>query len=500
MQLRRYCAPILLATLFSCCAFALPATAQSEAERIEELLSQYHDYRLFNGSALVAKDGEVIFRGGFGEADMSWEVPNETDTRFRIASVTKQFTAALILSLVQSGDLELDAPIVEYLPDYPPAQGARVTVHHLLSHTSGIPSYTSLPGFMSENIRDPYEPDSLLALFAEMDLLFDPGTRWAYSNSGYILLGAIVEAVTGRPYAEAFRERILEPAGLEDTGYDDYGQILERRATGYVRTPAGYERAPYLDTSVPYAAGMLYSTVGDLYAWDQLLYSNALLRDSTRELAFAPHASLPPELARQVGLPPHYGYGWFVGPIVVEEDSVQVVQHGGSIFGFRSGFWRMPQEGHTIILLDNTSADVSAIGRGILAILYGDEPERPARPISDLVYERIESEGPAAAEALYRRLSERKPAEYDFAEEHLNTLGYFYLGRDDLASAIAVFKLNVEAYPDSWNVYDSLGEAYATAGERAQAIENYRKALELNPESTHTQRMLRQLGVRPQGD
>lgn len=347
--------------------------AQSQAERIEAFLAKCHEDSLFNGSALIARDGKVIFEGGFGEADMSWHVPNTPATRFRIASTTKQFTASLILQLAEDGKIRLDAPVTDYLPDYPRPQGDRVKIDHLLSQTSGIPSYTSLPGFMTEAIRDPYEVDSLVALFSGLDLAFDPGTKWAYSNSNYILLGAIIEAVTGRPYDEVLRERILEPLGLSDTGYEHYEDVLDRQAVGYYRADGGYKRAPYLDTSVPYSAGMLYSTVEDLFRWDRSLYGNGPFKHpETKVRMFAPHASIPEALVEEAGLPPSYGYGWFVGGVAVAGDTVRVIEHGGTIFGFATAFMRMPDERNTIILLDNTmTGSIREIARGVRTILYG---------------------------------------------------------------------------------------------------------------------------------
>ncbi len=256
---------------------ALPVAAQDDTvAQIDALVAAYHDAHLFSGTVLVARSGSVIYQKGFGHADMEWEVPNTPDTRFRIGSVTKQFTAVLILQLVEEGRLSLDDPITTVLPDYPAPQGDQVTIHHLLTHTSGIPSYTGLPDFQEKYMREPYEPAALVEVFSGMDLEFEPGSEWRYNNSGYFLLGVVIEALTGQPYDQVVRTRILEPAGLDDTGYDHFSDIIERRAAGYVRTPTGFANAPYLDTSIPYAAGMMYSTIEDLYAWDRYSYTDQL--------------------------------------------------------------------------------------------------------------------------------------------------------------------------------------------------------------------------------
>lgn len=475
-------------------AVAAPAaSAQSKVERIDALVSTYHDLHLFNGAALVAEDGRAIYSRGFGEAVMEFDVPNGPDTRFRIGSVTKQFTAAIVLQLVEEGRIDLQAPITDYLPDYPPTQGDRVTIHHLLTHTSGIPSYTDLPGFMEGPVREPFIPsDSLLPVFWEMDLEFEPGSRWSYNNSGYHILGVIIERVTGESYDRVLRERILEPMGLRNTGYDHNADVVEKRALGYVRVPGGFQHAPYLDSSVPFAAGMMYSTVGDLLIWDQALYGQGLFRNpETKALYFTPHVAMStPE-------GPHYAYGWMIHDVVVGADTVPVVEHGGGIFGFTTGFWRLPEERRTIILIDNTNGSQNdRIMRGILAILHDQEPEMPRRPIGDALAEVIEDRGIEAAVAAYHALRDSAPDGYDFGEGQLNGLGYVYLRRGDVATAIRLFELNVEQFSEASNPYDSLGEAYLAAGDRERAAVNYRRSLELNPGNDNARRILEdQLGI-----
>lgn len=477
--MRRPLLLLLLVTAFSCTA---PAEAQDRAAQIEALLAKYHDFGLFNGTVLVADGGEVIYKKGFGEADMTWGVPNTPDTKFRIGSITKQFTAALVLQLVEKGRIDLDAPITTYLPDYPAAQGAHVTVHHLLTHTSGIPSYTSLPGFM-EFTRDPYEPDSFLTVFSRLDLEFEPGSRYAYSNSGYFLLGVLIEHVTGQPYDVVLRERLLDPLGLHDTGYEHYGEIVEQMATGYVKTGGGYEHAAYLDTSIPYAAGMMYSTVEDLHRWNQALHrGEPFEHPGTLERMTTPYLN-------------NYAYGLSVLNAPVGEDSVRTIAHGGGIFGFTTMLRYMPEEERTVIVLDNTEGSPGTIAQALIQLLYGQPVEEPRQPISDVLRGVIETEGVEAAVARYRALKRSAPDTYDFHEAQLNRLGYEYLRRGDAETAVRIFQLNVEAYPESWNPYDSLGEAYLAAGDRERAIENYQKALALNPASTSAKRALEGLGV-----
>src|SRR5882724_7849807 len=251
----------LLLLVVSVIIFYAPALAQDKARQIDELVSLYHKYEQFNGSALVAENGKIIYKKGIGLANMEWNIPNEPDTKFRLGSITKQFTATLILQLVEQGKIKLDGKLSDYLDAYRKDTGARITIHNLLSHTSGVPNYTAQQGFFQNVSRNPFTVDDFIKKYASGDLEFEPGTKFNYSNSGYFLLGAIVEKVTGKPYEQVLKENILDPLGMKNSGYDHYNTILSRRATGYTKTQRGYETAPYLDMSIPYAAGSIYSTV-----------------------------------------------------------------------------------------------------------------------------------------------------------------------------------------------------------------------------------------------
>jgi len=466
------------------CLAAAPALAQGDkAARIDELLKTYHGYGQFNGAALVAEGGRVIHKKGYGLANMEWNVPVEPDTKFRIGSITKQFTAALVLQLVHEGKLKLDGKVTDYLPDYRKDTGGRVTVHQLLNHTSGIPSYTGLPNFFNEVSRDPYAVADFVTKYASGDLEFEPGTKFSYNNSGYFLLGAIIEKVTGKPYHAALRERILDPLGMKDTGYDLHAPVLPKRAAGYARTPAGYVNAAYLDMSLPYAAGSMYSTVEDLYLWDQALYTDKVLPAAMRELMFKP------------GLQ-DYAYGWFAtkAPLAPGGAPVLVVGHAGGINGFHTLILRQPETKNLVVLLNNTGgAPLDPISRNIWRVLAGLPVEPPRQFIAEVLMKTVAERGVQEAIKQYRELKATQADKYDFSEGQLNTLGYQLLGSGRVKEAVEIFKLNVEAYPQASNPYDSLGEAYAAAGERDLAIRNYRKSLELNPQNANAVERLRKL-------
>jgi len=456
------------------------------AAKIDSLVSAFHDADRFNGSVLVAENGTVIYERGVGWANIEWEIPNDPDTKHRIGSVTKQFTSALVLQLVEEGEIELDAPISAYLPGYPEPQGSKVTVHHLLNHTSGIPSYTGLPEFGDEMMRESYTPDELIEVVWDLPLEFEPGSEWAYNNSGYFILGRIIENVTGEEYDDVLEERLLAPLGLEDTGYDHYDDIQPREAAGYENTLTGYVHASYLDTSLPYAAGMMYSTVRDLYRWDRALYDGPtpFERMETKERWYTPGLA-------------DYAYGWSVRDERIGEEgpTVRVIEHGGGINGFSTAFVRYPDQQNMVAVIDNTQGDADGLAAQIARVLYDQSTELPKPEVARLLVGTLRDEGIEAGLAEYRRLRAESPDSYDFSEAQLNRLGYLFLGEGDTETAIAVFTLNTEQYPDAFNTWDSLGEAYKEAGQTDLAIENYEKSLALNPANENGRRMLRELGV-----
>lgn len=453
------------------------ALAQDKVAKIDQLLTLHTKYGQFNGAVLVADNGKVIYKKGFGLANMEWNIPNAPDTKFRLGSITKQFTATLILQLVEQGKIKLDGKLIDYLPDYRKDTGEKVTIHHLLSHTSGIPSYTSLPGFAQSISRNPFAVNDFVKKYTSGDLEFEPGTKFVYNNSGYFLLGAIIEKVTGKPYEQVVKENIFDPVGMKNSGYDHWGTILNKRATGYTKTAAGYDTAPYLDMSIPYAAGSLYSTVEDLYLWDQAMYGEKILSAKSKELMLKPNLN-------------DYAYGLFIRTATLGPNKLAVptVFHNGGINGFNTSMLRIPGEKRLIVLLDNAEHGqyLQRMTLNIMSVLYDQPYDLPKQSIAELLQKTMDEKGVAAAIAQYRDLKARPaPSEYNFAENELNVLGYRLLQTNKLAEAIEILKLNVEMYPQSANAYDSLGEAYMTRGDKDLAIANYKKSLELNPQNAN---------------
>ncbi|WP_141591268.1 serine hydrolase [Myxococcus sp. AB056] len=458
------------------------AEAANRKQEVDRYIHGFHQKGMFNGTALVATEGGILLKKGYGSANLEWKVPNAPDTKFRIGSITKPFTATVILQLVAEGKLQLDDPITKHLPDYRGDTGGRVTITHLLNHTSGIPSYTSAPHFLADSVN-PYGVAEFVKKSCSGDLEFEPGAKYAYNNCGYYLLGALIEKLTGQTYAQAVQARIFGPLGMKDSGYDVTATVLPKRASGYTPRPGGYVNAPYIDMGQPYAAGSLYSTVEDLYRWDRAFYGDTLM---------------PAELKQKMLTPglQHYGFGWVIAPVQLHDGKTKLpgIFHSGGINGFSSLLLRVPERKEVVILLDNaTHGDLQEIAGGVLSILHGIAPRQARMPIGTVMLESLGKGSAAEAIANYRALKKTKEAQYDFSESQLNRVGYHLLSGGRVADAIEVFKLNVETFPKGANCYDSLGEAYAAHGDKEQAIANYRKSLELDPKNENAVKMLKAL-------
>lgn len=294
-------------------------------ERLEQQAKAYADEGRFTGSVVVARDGKIVYAGAFGKADEEWGIPNTPDTKFRIGSITKQFTGMAVLLLEQQGKLKMEDGICQYLESCP-EKWKPITLHHLLTHTSGIVNFTALPDY-AELKRKRLKPEDVAKIVKDKPLDFDPGTKMQYSNTGYILLGAAIEKASGMSYAEFMQKSVFEPLGMQDTGVDDQRQILEKRASGYACNPKCVN-ADFIDMSVPHAAGAMYSTVLDLVKWDAGIRAGKILTPENHKRWITPFKN-------------NYAYGWTVR----ERDGMIEVSHGGGIDGFGTMIVRYPEKG-----------------------------------------------------------------------------------------------------------------------------------------------------------
>jgi CubicO group peptidase (beta-lactamase class C family) len=366
-RLRKIINVVLLLIVLS-----VTAVAQDLAPKAEEIINAYVKQKKFNGSVLVAKGGKVVLNKGYGMASFELDVPNTPQTKFRLGSITKQFTAMAIAQLQERGLLNVEDPITKYLPDYPKETGDKVTVYHLLTHSSGIPSITNGADYRQIKMNR-FSGEKLVAWLKGKPLEFAPGENYKYNNSGYILLGYIIEKISGKPYEQFVQENIFTPLGMKDTGFDRYHTVIKNRAAGYTVKGKELENSEYIDMTVPGGAGAMYSTVEDLYAWDRALYTEKLVKKATLEKVFTPYKS-------------NYAWGWFVN----EQFNRKRVNHGGGIEGFNTIIVRFINDDVCIIALSNTvPATLGQMSERLAALLFGEKYELPQEEVPQAARKEI---------------------------------------------------------------------------------------------------------------
>jgi CubicO group peptidase (beta-lactamase class C family) len=338
---------------------ALAACTSPDQETISGLDAYITDAR-FTGSVLVAREGTILLSKGYGQADRDKKIPNTEQTKFRIASLTKQFTAMAILILQSQGKLNVNDSVCDYVSSCPSAWQT-ITLHQLLTHMSGIPDYYSSPDWVSYQAT-PIAPSELIEHFIDKPLDFQPGAMWKYSNSGYEVLGTIIEQVSGTSYESFIKDNILNPLKMKDTGYLEHAGVL---AVGY---PDAYTTQPddFEDPSTLFASGGLYTTVNDLYLWDQALFTDKLISKDLLDKMFTPYVSVPDMAGITVF---GYGYGWFIG----ENKNHRMVIHTGRIEGFIALNSVYPDDKVIVIVLSNQRSENVGIGIQLANIVFGDE-------------------------------------------------------------------------------------------------------------------------------
>jgi len=462
------------------------------AKAIDRLVEKHIELDKFNGCFLVAKDRKIIYERVHGISDPATGEKLTLEHRFRLASVSKQFAGLAVMILKQDGKLDYDDPVREYLPDLP-YRG--ITIRHLLTHTSGLPDYGSLLESYWDTTRADSEERRIASnrdayrLLVEHSppALFKPGEKHSYCNTGYNILALVIERVSGKSYHEFMRTRIFEPAGMNSTFVNPADGTLpdSLRARGFRENPAG---PGYIITDRHYQNGMfgdggIYSTVGDLFRYDQALYGDKLVSPGILKEGLSPSRL-------NDGSEEDYGFGWSI----LSDEGGDFVAHGGGWAGFSPFFIRDYNNGNTIIQLTNRPG----ITRGELAfavhsILRGGKVAMPKGSIARVLLREINERDTGSAIETYYTLKKTRPDDYNFSEGELNRLGYQLLGQNRFDEAVLIFIENVRVFPDSWNVYDSLAEAYMKRGQREKAIENYNKSLSMNPENDNARRMLQRM-------
>ena len=491
----KYSLSVLLISTFWIILYLLSqsCTADSKAKKIEELMTYCYRTDIFNGAVLVAHEGKILYQSSFGCANFSTMERLKSSSAFCIGSIGKQFTAMAVMILKEQNKLDYEDKLTDYFPEFPDyADG--ITVRHLLNHTSGISNWMKFSMFRARpgDFKDDITNKDVFEFLLTLDSLdFTPGEKYAYSNSGYILLAMIVEKVSGEPFYKFMEHKIFNPLGMKNTlVWNETKPEIPNKTIGY--NQFGEKDDYNILTS---GAGSIYSTIEDLYKWDQGLYSDKLVSQETLKEAFTPGRLNNGAPSRTLGdLTWDYGFGW----LLRKNESENIVWHDGGFNGFNAIFYRELNRHDLIIFLTNKGEPwpLYPIHEAVKSILRDEPYELPPVPLAVRMKKMIDEYGLTESINRYHQLRKTHPVEYDFSERQLNSLGYYYLKNQKFNEAKTVLKLNVEIYPNSSNVYDSYGEACLGNGDYDEAIDNYRRSLELNADNKNALEMLKKINAR----
>ncbi len=459
--------------------------SKQKAQKIDELIKSYADIKQFNGNALVVKDDKVIFSKSYGLADQEWKIENSRSTKFRIGSITKTFTAMLIMQLVEKDLLKLDDKIDKYLPWYEKEIASSITIRNLLSHTSGLTNYTARSDFYKVLALLSITPKAFAEKYCQYNtLLFEPGSKFYYCNTDYYLLGLIIESVTGKSYAEVLKVNILDKAKMHNTGIDSAAAVLVKRAKGYNYSYQGITNSyPINMATSTYAAGAMYSTVDDLIFWVNAWKGNKLLTEESKKVFFTPVIK-------------NHALGLYINKM---KNGKTAIGHLGGINGFSSFFIQYKEDNILIVLLNNQTlgvGDLDNCSASIYAILTEQHYELPRKPIDVVLTQVYIKNGLQQMFQQYQIVKNDTAYNLTKSKSFLNNFGYTLLTDGRVKESLKVLKLATEEFPDDANTLDSYAEALKTDGQYAQSIDFYKRVLILNPSNKSAQNAIKELQER----
>jgi CubicO group peptidase (beta-lactamase class C family) len=485
--------------------------AQNKKTKLEEYFSGLRQNQQFNGNVLVVEMGKTVYEHSYGYSDFINKDLNTKNTVFPIASISKTITTTAILQLAQSGKLNITDPVVKYLTEFP---YPTITIRHLLSHTSGLPPYNAY----FDSVRT-QQPDKIFTNADFMNglvtnkkpLVYQPGDKGNYDNINFILLALIVEKVSGLSYSGYIKKYILEPAGMTSTAFFppklQYAQSKNAKFAFPHLYPHLYSDSLVRANTVPYVASYWHaynfngfadyiSTMHDLLKYDMAYYNGSLLNDRILSEAFT-----PVKLNNGNSNPDNFGLGW-----EIEQDTSfgKVVYHSGAATGLSCILLRNISRHQTVIIFDNTHYNAHEIASNALKVLNGVQLPYPKKSIAKIYGKVLLSSGANVARDTVNTLK-KDTLNYLLSEDEMNSLGYDFMGGTNnpnpyhfpeehrYTEAVETLKLNMQLYPDSWNAYDSYGEALLKIGQKDQAIKMYKKSIELNPKNESGKKVLEQL-------
>ena len=456
--------------------------AQSKKDKLSEIMKTYHAYNMFDGSVLVAENGKVIYKAAFGLANRELGIPNTTDTKFMIGSVSKPLTAVLMLIQVQKGLISLDKTIADYLPEFVGKPAAKATIRQLLNHTSGIPNYDIIKDFFPRISRQNFTREEYVKVYIDSALAFEPGTKNYYSSWGYFTLGYIMEKVTGKSYSQLMKEDIFDKLGMSNSGSYFHTQIVKKRATGYDYSFGGYSSSDFRDQSNTMGTGDIYSTVDDIFKFHLALTNNTLLNKELTEEMFTPGIR-----------PAQYGYGWFNKMFkYTPTDSVVSNFHLGMTDGFLSFVRRIPSTNSIIVILCNSSpTDFFGITGNLAKVLY-NKPVDLKQPVHKALEIIIKEKGVLKAVEEYKKMKADSSHFYiDWISMNFLADQLRLLKRYEDARIIA--ENNTLEFPKYDLIMVTMGNIYLALNRKIDAITYYKKAIAIYPENEEAKNRLKEL-------
>jgi len=471
--------------IFSLVVFLFPYVIKADdlTQKIDKLVNDYTALGTFSGTVLVAKDGNVIYEKASGMEDREANKPLTMSSRFNIGSMGKTFTAVAIMQYVEQGKLSLDSKLSEMLPEYAFANADKITLAQILSHTAGLSNYMTHPDF-DKRTKEYTTIDQFLTLALEVPPVGAPGEKFAYSNTGFVVLGKIIEKLSGKNYFDYIKEKIWQPLEMNNTTVYSVNTRAENKAAGYDLLPNG-EKIYQGAFDIPALSdGGAFSNVYDLLKYANALKGNTLLKDETKKEMFTKRANFGPITG--------YGYGF----MIYTDKGENVAGHGGDCPGYSSDLNMMFDKGYTIIILSNYQGLSRGLSVRLMDLVNGKEYPAPKKPVTFVIYDLLKEKGvkylSENSENLNASLKEKG---YDALNDDglLNNLGYTLLFNVSMEEATDLFTINAQLFPDVPNVWDSLAESYMKRGDNEKAVVYYKKVLELDKANENAKKMIAKL-------
>lgn len=451
-------------------SITISAFAAQKHSAYNQVVERYVSHRAFNGVVLVAKQGEVVFEKGYGVANVTWDIANNKQTRFKLASLSKPFTALLVMQLVQAGKLSLDDTLDKYLPYLPKEKFSLITIKSLLGHRSGLPRQFVIPGWTDGKFDRLSDKKAYAKEIGKLALISKPGEQYGYTNLGYFLLALVVEKVTQHSFEQALSQYIFKPMGMTNTGPVTNNDIVPKLAQGYqISSNGGYERSPRINMNLFWAGASLYSTARDLFKFEQMLYGSQLLDDKHRQILLAKENR----------------FSWYFEPWTLADNKqpLQTSNWGGELPGVSTFLVRFVDDKSSIIILSNDGLNEVAkriMARQLASVLYYGDANSDKTPLSLVLTKAMYQN------SLHQSIEKAKQNKQQyFIDKGIEQMGMQQMWSGDLFNAVAILSLNVHFFRDSPSAHENLSQALEAKQLWQQALNSKKQALQLLPDNVY---------------